>query len=677
MAIAVGDLWPQTSGTSALGAEMDNGGFTGAIVPFSAVYMNSGIFHDINGQSGVLRYNAAQNAFEISINGGNTFDTITSTTGITLQRVYDTGDNIILHGQANQYKGILVRELPGYPPALKADLLTAQSLNYGIAVSGFSATPGNPNSVSLARLLSNALTITPSGAPTFTAATLFLGFDPDILGTAQMYTSGIIRISADKAITISSATLGTTLQSLHSDCTVATFGIDGDVNLQSKSDVFANAFDGSGNLRYRMGPFQSWAIKTTDNNTGGPKNDGYWPIAHSGNVNEMIMSQVDYDIVPKTSGTAHLGFDSVTKIFKPYADIHQNSGVFHAPYGGSGLIRFTQLTDDNGVVMDAMEISDNGGLNYNMRIGSTANYGFLHSQKMFDIFASGGFQLAGLGATRFNIKRSPSLGGNLGDLTLTVQNNVVTASKSNQTYATADITMASVNKTVLGPLGTDATLNISGVFVSPTTNLASGDLFMMLHSVISGVVGVTSFPVVQARALGIGTLALNTGSGIVNVSVGSGIAQFYNSTNQPLNTSLTNIGIDTCLESADMNYGCGTIAANTSGVITVFSPGLYKISYKVGASKTIGASAQMCTFRLEKNNSGSAIFGSTCNTQHASTTVSDQSTSNVIVINLDPGDTISLKGSSSAAGANNCSVLLRGALIVMEKIGPKRGAAGS
>lgn len=311
MAIEVSDLWPQSSGTSSLGAEMTNGGFTGAVSPFAAIHLNSGIFYDINGQSGVIRYNQAALVFEVSVDGGNSFNSLATGPYVTLQQAYNGGDNIVLHGQGNKYKGVLARELPGYPPALKIDTPASQ-LHYGIAVSGFTTTPLNPNSFSFARLLSNALTISVSGSPAQVANTLFMGFDPDLVGFAQIYTSGNLRVEGNSVTISSNAAGGSTLQTLGGNATVSTFAQNTNINLQSKADINATTFDGSGAMQYRFGPYQSFAIKTSISSTKGPANDGYWPIAHSGNVNEMINKLItgnDGDVFFNNNGT--LGSDSL------------------------------------------------------------------------------------------------------------------------------------------------------------------------------------------------------------------------------------------------------------------------------------------------------------------------------------------------------------------------------
>lgn len=75
-----GDVRSTASGISHIGI---NGGTTPnsfditSLAPFGNVHMLSGIFHDpLLGQSGVLRYNRVTPAFEISLDGGITFNSL-------------------------------------------------------------------------------------------------------------------------------------------------------------------------------------------------------------------------------------------------------------------------------------------------------------------------------------------------------------------------------------------------------------------------------------------------------------------------------------------------------------------------------------------------------------------------------------------------------------------------
>lgn len=75
MARDVGDLWPFASGTSSLGVDQINGqgGFSREIRPFNHVHMNSGVWHDPTGGSGIVRFDRKNNAFVVSVDGGIAF----------------------------------------------------------------------------------------------------------------------------------------------------------------------------------------------------------------------------------------------------------------------------------------------------------------------------------------------------------------------------------------------------------------------------------------------------------------------------------------------------------------------------------------------------------------------------------------------------------------------------
>lgn len=78
-----GDLVPSTSGWSNLGVDVGTNGQNAfditSINPFNNVHLVSGVFHDpLHGQSGVLRYNRQQAAFQVSVDGGLTFQNLSA-----------------------------------------------------------------------------------------------------------------------------------------------------------------------------------------------------------------------------------------------------------------------------------------------------------------------------------------------------------------------------------------------------------------------------------------------------------------------------------------------------------------------------------------------------------------------------------------------------------------------
>lgn len=81
-----GDLVPSVSGFSNLGINVSSNGRNAfditTLRPFGSVHLVSGVFHDpLHGQSGVLRYNRQLPGFEISVDGGLTFNQVATGAG--------------------------------------------------------------------------------------------------------------------------------------------------------------------------------------------------------------------------------------------------------------------------------------------------------------------------------------------------------------------------------------------------------------------------------------------------------------------------------------------------------------------------------------------------------------------------------------------------------------------
>ena len=73
--------------------------------------------------------------------------------------------------------------------------------------------------------------------------------------------------------------------------------VSGELNLNVADNISLSVFNASGALTYRFGPHQAWYWKPTYGGTGGPFGDGYFPIPHSGQIEEMIVDsqQISYD----------------------------------------------------------------------------------------------------------------------------------------------------------------------------------------------------------------------------------------------------------------------------------------------------------------------------------------------------------------------------------------------
>lgn len=82
--VRVNDLIPISSGSASLGVNQagDSQFDAFSITPFSHIHMNSGVWHDsLLGESGVIRYSRAAAAFQISVDGGLTFNNLVTAGG--------------------------------------------------------------------------------------------------------------------------------------------------------------------------------------------------------------------------------------------------------------------------------------------------------------------------------------------------------------------------------------------------------------------------------------------------------------------------------------------------------------------------------------------------------------------------------------------------------------------
>lgn len=82
-----GDLVPTTSGFANLGVNVESNAQNAfditSIRPFNHVHMVSGVFHDpVHGQSGVFRFNQQAGAFQVSVDGGLTFNSLSAGAGV-------------------------------------------------------------------------------------------------------------------------------------------------------------------------------------------------------------------------------------------------------------------------------------------------------------------------------------------------------------------------------------------------------------------------------------------------------------------------------------------------------------------------------------------------------------------------------------------------------------------
>lgn len=265
MARETGDLWPQTSGSSALGAEMTNRGFTGAVRPFSHVHQMSGIFHSaLNGASGILRFQTSQD--------------ITAGVGHYFGFSFDGGKGFPLELGLNT-------TLPG----IGADILAPMG-GMRVQASGEISLVSLYNDAFLASIQGNVTILTPNQLTIqSTTGSVLINSDNEVHQVDNNYSATVgatWSVSADSAGFTSVADFSVLAQ--NGGISFETQSPQGDINLNSVADTMIEAFNHSGILSYRFGPYQAWHAKTGLGVTGGPYGDGYWPIPNSGNVKDMI-----------------------------------------------------------------------------------------------------------------------------------------------------------------------------------------------------------------------------------------------------------------------------------------------------------------------------------------------------------------------------------------------------
>ena len=243
-----------------------------------------------------------------------------------------------------------------------------------------------------------------------------------------------------------------------------------------------------------------------------------------------------------------------------------------------------------------------------------------------------------------------------------------------------------------------ASLNISGVLGIPVASANNanfeGDVAMCHHSTMSRPPAFAGSPLngftppaseeeANARALGIGTLFLNTGSGITNVSVGSGIlyaTTVGTTTIDIIPSRFSRIRLSDMY--SDRNYAYDTAASG----FRFMSPGFYRGRYNVSLEKSQNTTLQAVVVRAVRyqasqdatlqNDSatieGSIAYGSVQNL----TTYKFGSISNEFYFNADPNDLFGLEVAYSnlAGGAQIIVVNTSGTNVCLEKIGPKRSS---
>lgn len=141
-----GDLIPSVSGRAHLG--IDGGTNVGAfsitsLRPFGNIHLVSGVFHDpLYGQSGVLRYNRQLPGFEISVDGGLTFNQIATGAGAVSSIGVINGADLTGNVDVTSTSGfIVITDNAGASPlSFNVDIHALSGL-WGFPSNGFSNMP--------------------------------------------------------------------------------------------------------------------------------------------------------------------------------------------------------------------------------------------------------------------------------------------------------------------------------------------------------------------------------------------------------------------------------------------------------------------------------------------------------------------------------------------------------
>jgi hypothetical protein len=232
---STGDINPQASGSASIGVNQVDGigGFNTNIKPYAHIHINSGVWHDpTNGEpSGVLRFGVR--------NEQSTSGPPSNPPGFELS--FDGGASFPLRicgSRKSLYSGSTIQQMtPGAFTLHSSGLFRIDS-----ELSQFLSTIDGGISISTA-------------APSLS--------DGDILLDAFN---------------------GIQLQVKDGDIDLTSFGFK-----NRGGQITLSSFASSGRLDFQFGPHQGWYSKLTHASTGGPKNNGSWPLPHSGQMLEQIV----------------------------------------------------------------------------------------------------------------------------------------------------------------------------------------------------------------------------------------------------------------------------------------------------------------------------------------------------------------------------------------------------
>jgi hypothetical protein len=239
-------------------------------------------------------------------------------------------------------------------------------------------------------------------------------------------------------------------------------------------------------------------------------------------------------------------------------------------------------------------------------------------------------------------------------------------------------------------------LFISGIAYIPfgvTATNSLGDIGMSFHStnLQGGQFGANQAPVdtaeASARALGPGALYINTGSGIVNMLTGSGIAMIGMKADNNIPYLLDNwgrIGM-----SGILMYDSMIVPNIVGSGVTFMMDGMYLVDYNITFIKLLGATARTIAVRaiLKDKGSegelagtpllgGSAIQGSLSYTQVTNVTTLPFSTANAaFFVNVKAGQFLGFEAAAAGTGTvagQTVQAIASGTTATIQYIGPRR-----
>ena len=406
------------------------------------------------------------------------------------------------------------------------------------------------------------------------------------------------------------------------------------------------------------------------------------------------------DLWPFASGTSSLGAEMAnggfTGAIVPFANVHANSGVYHRMSGGSGVIRFGRF---------GLEISNDGGINWIILADTAAILTLLDNSGSstaaqniqltttngvvstlidtstinFDVFVQG---VNGIVATHptpgITVVNGSALSG-----FVTLQNaynNLHTISTSLAEGGPVAIT--GTNQSALRIAvneGQGVHLELSGVISAPTLFNDRGGLLLAVHAhnLSDPFLATATTDTLQASSPGLPTLWMNMGtSGIAAVRVGSGIAQFFNTTESD---PITEIGFNINFPAVGQSNPDTFFRGVPQSGIRINVDGLYRIMYTVSARKTFGVLAQQCNSSVRINDQWGRIFtilGTNSYTQIRDNVSLNRNTANGQgVFDINAGEILNLnvKASTIPYPPEEMIIASREANLIIEYLGPQRG----